>query len=76
MERAINEVKDFDAEMILIVVGVDTYTHDPLASLSLNKSTYSKIAKRIRDLNNKAVLFAGGYSKEVPELWWSFVKEL
>lgn len=69
-------VVDFEPDILLVILGVDTYEKDPLASVKLEKGTYAKIAGRIKKFDKKAVLFAGGYSKDVPELWWNFVSNL
>jgi acetoin utilization protein AcuC len=76
LDEAISRVKDFKPDILVVILGVDTYKNDSLASIQLEKESYAKIAKRLKDFSKKTVLFAGGYSQDVPELWYEFVKAL
>ncbi|NIT04502.1 hypothetical protein GTO10_06435 [Candidatus Saccharibacteria bacterium] len=53
---------------------MDSFKGDPLAHLALEEESYFKIGKRFANFPKVAVLFAGGYSPTVPQLWLSFVK--
>lgn len=64
----------FKPDLIILVLGVDTYKEDPLASLKLEASTYTKIAQRFKNFPKLAVMFSGGYSKQTPDLWINFLK--
>lgn len=66
--------KKFPHDVIILVLGVDTYKEDPLANIELEIDSYRKIGKRFRDFPKLAVVFAGGYSKATPDLWFSFLK--
>ena len=66
--------KKFKPGLTFLILGVDTYKGDPLANFKLEKETYQKIGQRLAQFKKLAVLFAGGYSKETPELWLSFLK--
>ena len=68
--------KKFKPDLVFLILGVDTYKNDPLAGLKLEKETYQKIGQRFSQFKKLAVLFAGGYSRETPELWLSFLKGL
>ena len=65
--------KEFKPDLVFLILGVDTYKGDPLAGFKLEKETYQKIGQRFAEFKKLAVLFAGGYSKETPELWLSFL---
>ena len=76
LDSVLPKIKEFKPDLLFVVFGVDTYKDDPLASINLEKKTYGKIARRLKDFDKKVILFAGGYSKDVPELWFEFVKNL
>lgn len=66
----------FKPNLVVLVLGVDTYKGDPLAGFQLEKETYTKIGERFKKFKNFAIMFAGGYSKEVPKLWLAFLEGL
>jgi len=66
--------KKFPHDVIILVLGVDTYKEDPLANIELEIDSYRKIGERFKDFPKLAVMFAGGYSKATPDLWFSFLK--
>jgi len=76
VDSVLPRIKEFTPDILFVILGVDTYKNDPLASIELEKETYGKIAKKLKDFNKKTTLFAGGYSKDVPRLWFEFVRNL
>lgn len=66
--------KKFPHDLIVLVLGVDTYKKDPLANLELEVNTYQKIGERFKRFPKIALMCAGGYSKKTPDLWLSFLK--
>ena len=76
LDSVLPKIEEFKPDLLFIVLGVDTYKGDPLASIELEIETYGKIARRLQPFTKKAALFAGGYSKDVPRLWFEFVKNL
>jgi len=66
--------KKFPHDVAVLVLGVDTYKEDPLASIKLEEDTYQKIGQRFKKFAKLAVMCAGGYSKKTPDLWLSFLK--
>lgn len=67
---------DYEPDLTLVILGVDTYKEDPLTRLDLEEADYFEIGKRLRGLENMGVLFAGGYSKKTPHLWLKFLQGL
>lgn len=67
-------VQKFAPDVIVLVLGVDTYKDDPLANFKLKQDTYCKIGERFKKIPKVAVMCAGGYSKKTPDLWLSFLK--
>ncbi|MFC1600541.1 histone deacetylase family protein [Patescibacteria group bacterium] len=83
VEKALVKIRKFKPDIMFVVSGVDTYKNDQLGSFKLEKETYGKIAFRLNSLTcgkqNKlpmVILFAGGYSDDVPELWLEIVNNL
>lgn len=66
--------KKFPHDVVVLVLGVDTYKKDPLANIEIEIDSYRKIGKRFKNFPKLAVMFAGGYSKATPDLWFSFLK--
>ncbi len=76
IDVAVKKIEKFNPEILFIVFGADTYYKDPLAEINLELKSYGKIAERLRKFNKKVILFAGGYSKDVPKIWFEFLKNL
>jgi len=70
------KIKKFKPDILFIIFGADTYKNDLLAEIKLEKESYGKIAQKLKQFDKKVILFAGGYSKEVPEIWFEFIKNL
>lgn len=66
--------KKFPHDVIVLILGVDTYKEDPLANIQLEVDSYQKIGERFKRFPKLAVTCAGGYSKKTPDLWLSFLK--
>ena len=67
---------EFAPDLLILILGVDTYKGDPLASFELEADDYFKIGQRFSKFEKLAVLCAGGYSKETPNLWLRFLEGL
>lgn len=66
--------KKFPHDIIVLVLGVDTFEEDPLANIKLKEATYQKIGQRFKKFAKLGIMCAGGYSKKTPDLWLSFLK--
>ena len=83
LDEALERIKEFRPDILIIVFGADTYKGDPLAGFNLEMETYGEIALRLASFAQAkperipmAVLFAGGYSRQVPEIWHEFISGL
>lgn len=74
LDQVLPLAKKFYHDVAVLVLGVDTYKDDPLASFKLEKNTYQKIGERFKKFEKLAVMCAGGYSRKTPDLWLSFLK--
>lgn len=67
-KKAIEEAKNFSPQLIAVSAGFDTYKHDPLANLALEKYTYAKISGLISSLKIPTFsVLEGGYGIELAE---------
>ena len=76
-EEGLNHVTQFKPDVLAVSAGFDTYKHDPITSLSLEKTTYREIGRMLSRL--KKPLFAaleGGYSEDIPECIHEFLTGL
>lgn len=74
LDKVLPLAKKYYHDIIVLVLGVDTYKDDPLASFKLEEDTYQQIGERFKKFSKLAVMCAGGYSKKTPDLWLSFLK--
>ncbi len=74
---AMEAVYRFAPDLIAVSAGFDTYKGDPLTGLHLEKSTYGKIGKAIREMGKPTfAVLEGGYSADLPECICHFLKGL
>jgi len=74
LDKALGEIKKFNPALVAVSAGFDTYKLDPIANMKLEKETYRKIAKRIRDLKKPVFsVLEGGYSPDLPECIYEYL---
>lgn len=73
LDSVLEHTRTFGSDIAVLILGVDTYKHDLLGSLGLEISSFKKIGERFRSFDKLAILFGGGYSTEIPNLWTSFL---
>lgn len=77
IDQILPRIDVFQPDLVVVVLGVDTFKDDPLASLSLTETAYGRIGGLIGRLDfAKFICFAGGYSPKVPDLWMGFIEGL
>ena len=76
LDRVLPLYAEFTPDLLILILGVDTYKGDPLANFKLEEDDYFKIGQRFSKFPKLAVLCAGGYSKETPQLWQRFLEGL
>ncbi len=74
LDLILEEGIKFGADISILILGVDTYKGDWLGGLSLEEESFRKIGERFRDFDKLAVLFGGGYSRKIPDLWMTFLE--
>lgn len=77
LKCALNEIKDFSAELLAVSAGFDTYCEDPLANMGLEISSFRKIAELIKAARIPYFcVLEGGYSPQLKDCIYGFVEGL
>lgn len=77
LEKALTTVESFRPELLAVSLGLDTFAEDPLAGQNVTKEGYGKIGKMIKELGIPTFMaLEGGYSDEIGELCWHFLRTL
>ena len=74
---ALEQLKQFKPELVGVSAGFDAYARDPLAQETLEAEDFYWLGQKIRALNIPAFsLLEGGYSRDLPELVFSYLRGL
>ena len=77
LKEALEKIEEFNADLVAVSAGFDTYKEDPLLYLELELETYTDIGKAIAELDKPIfVVLEGGYSKDMPRCVYNFLKGL
>jgi len=74
LDNTFEYTKGLNPDMTVLVLGVDTYKQDQLGDLRLEQDSFRKIGERFKHFDRLAVLFGGGYSTKIPDLWMTFLE--
>jgi acetoin utilization deacetylase AcuC-like enzyme len=75
LARALADLKNFSPELIAVSAGFDAYARDPLADGSLLAEDFHWLGAELRALKIPFFsLLEGGYSKDLPELIFAYLK--
>ncbi len=75
LSRALQDLKQFDPELIAVSAGFDAYARDPLADGTLLAEDFHWLGGELRSLDRPMFsLLEGGYSRDLPELILSYLK--
>jgi len=77
ISRALDELKKFKPELVAVSAGFDAYAHDPIAQETLEAEDFHWLGEQMRSLSLPTLsLLEGGYSNELPELIFAYLKGL
>ena len=77
LSRALEALKNFKPDLIAVSAGFDAYARDPLAQETLEAEDFHWLGKTIRAIGIPAFsLLEGGYSEDLPELIFAYLKGL
>jgi acetoin utilization deacetylase AcuC-like enzyme len=74
---ALEQLKKFKPDLVAVSAGFDAYAHDPLAQEALEAEDFYWLGKSFRSLSLPIFsLLEGGYSRDLPELIFAYLKGL
>jgi acetoin utilization deacetylase AcuC-like enzyme len=74
---ALEQLKQFKPDLVGVSAGFDAYARDPLAQETLEAEDFYWLGQKIRALNIPAYsVLEGGYSRDLPDLVFSYLKGL
>lgn len=75
LAHALDDLRSFHPDLVAVSAGFDAYARDPLADGTLLPEDFYWLGQTLRALNVPLVsLLEGGYSKELPELIFAYLK--
>ncbi len=75
LARALGDLKNFQPDLIAVSAGFDAYARDPLADGTLLGGDFHWLGRELRALRIPFFsLLEGGYSKDLPELIFAYLK--
>ncbi|MBM3839399.1 MAG: histone deacetylase [Verrucomicrobia bacterium] len=77
LARALEDLKKFKPNLVLVSAGFDAYARDPIAQETLEAEDFHWLGESIRKLGIPALsLLEGGYSSDLPDLILAYLKGL
>ena len=77
LERALDDLKKFKPDLVAVSAGFDAYAHDPIAQETLEAEDFHWLGQELRKLALPMFsLLEGGYSDQLPELIFAYLKGL
>jgi len=75
LARALDDLKNFQPDLIAVSAGFDAYARDPLADGTLLAKDFLRLGQELRALKIPFFsLLEGGYSRDLPELIFAYLK--
>lgn len=63
LEQALEKITAFDAQVLVVSMGMDTFAEDPISGFTLQSDDYLRVGARLHQLSLPTVLvFEGGYA--------------
>lgn len=76
LTKSIAELKEYNADVVLISMGFDTYYLDPIAGLNLDVGAYNKMGELLSDFNHIAIILEGGYHQNIGKCFVELLRGL
>lgn len=77
LQTALDAIREFNPDVLLVSAGFDAYVHDPIAQETLEVEDFHWLGELIQKCEvPTASLLEGGYSSELPELILAYLKGL
>lgn len=62
LDTAIEHVKQYNPEYVLVSMGFDCYVDDPIAGMGLSSDYYRTIGEKLQDFSKLGIILEGGYN--------------
>lgn len=73
--RALNGVREWSPELLIVSAGFDSFKRDPLAQQSLNLTHFQQIGEWVAELKiPHFAILEGGYSKDLPKCIFAYLR--
>lgn len=77
LERALDQLKKFKPDLVGVSAGFDAYAQEPIAQETLEAKDFHWLGQKLRELGVPMFhLLEGGYSDDLPELIFAYLKGL
>lgn len=77
LEEALEQVRKYKPDLVIVSAGFDAYRGDPLAQETLEREDFEWLGRQMREAGAPAMhVLEGGYSDELPELVFSYLQGL
>lgn len=77
LSSALDELKRFKPELVVVCAGFDAYVRDPLSQETLEVEDFNWLGQNFRSLGIPVMsLLEGGYSRDLPQLILAYLKGL
>ena len=75
LSSALEQLKQFQPDLVGVSAGFDAYARDPLAQETLEAEDFHWLGQKIRALSIPTFsLLEGGYSRDLPDLIFAYLK--
>jgi len=74
LDDVLEQTANYPADIRVLLLGVDTFKDDLLGGLGLEEDSFREIGERFRRMDKLAILFGGGYSTKISDLWIKFIE--
>lgn len=74
--KALNDIENYNPDVILVSMGFDSYYKDPIAGMELNQSYYKTIGNHLSKFPKVAIVLEGGYSNDIGDCFVELVHGL
>jgi len=75
LEKGLQQIEKFNPDLLAVSAGFDSYKLDPITNLSLEQMTFYETGKMLAGLKKPSfAVLEGGYSKDLPDCVYEFLK--
>lgn len=76
LKKAIRDLNEYNADLVLVSMGFDAYFKDPIAGMELSAKYYETIGQRLAHFSKLGIILEGGYSEDIGSCFVNMLKGL